>query len=127
MSFEKSSIYVVLVVCLISIYMLFSIKENVVDIKNELTEINSQMQEETDKIHLLKAELAYLTSPSRLKALNEEYIKLGNTSLAQLDNNTDSETDVSAKKTLVARASGDVKWKYKRLPSKYVIMASGKK
>ena len=58
MLLEKSPIYIVFIVCLMSIYALFNIKENVMSIKGELTEVNNQVQDEIDKIHLLKAELA---------------------------------------------------------------------
>ena len=85
MLLEKSPVYIVVIVCLLSVYTLFTIKENVMGIKSELTEVNSQVQDEVDKIHLLKAELAYLTSPARLKALNDEYIKLSDTNLAQME------------------------------------------
>jgi len=97
MLLEKSPVYIVVIVCLISICTLFTIKENVMSIKSELTEVNSQVQDlvlthkhvrkhiEVDKIHLLKAELAYLTSPARLKDLNDQYIRLSDTNLAQME------------------------------------------
>jgi hypothetical protein len=129
MLLEKSPIYIVLIVCLISIYTLFTIKENVVGIKNELTEVNNQVQDESDKIHLLKAELAYLTSPARLKALNDEYVKLLDTNLAQMDIDSVVKDDSALRVRQVAGAKSrsEIRWKYKKAPAKYVTMASGRR
>ena len=130
MLLEKSPVYIVAIVCLISVYALFTIKENVMSIKGELTEVNSQGQDEVDKIHLLKAELAYLTSPSRLKALNDEYVKLSDTNLAQMEIDPiiqDKEVLEVRRVASVKLRSENTKWRYKKGPSKYVTMASGKK
>jgi hypothetical protein len=130
MLLEKSPVYIVVIVCLISIYTLFTIKENVMSIKTELTEVNSQVQDEVDKIHLLKAELAYLTSPARLKALNDQYIKLSDTNLAQMeiDPNIKDEKLLEVRQIAsIKKRSENTKWRYRKGPSKYVTMASGKK
>ncbi len=128
MLLEKSPIYIVLIVCLISVYTLFTIKENVMSIKGELTEVNSQVQDEVDKIHLLKAELAYLSSPARLKALNDEYVKLSDTNLAQMEIDPIMPETLQVRHVASAKIrSENTKWIYKKGPSKYVTMASGKK
>jgi hypothetical protein len=130
MLLEKSPIYIVVIVCLMSVYVLFTIKENVMSIKGELTEVNNQVQDEIDKIHLLKAELAYLTSPERLKALNEEYVKLSDTNLAQMEIDPNGKDEKSLEVMQIASVKPRIdnpKWRYKKGPSKYVTMASGKK
>ena len=130
MLLEKSPVYIVVIVCLLSVYTLFTIKENVMGIKSELTEVNSQVQDEVDKIHLLKAELAYLTSPARLKALNDQYIKLSDTNLAQMEigpNIKDEKLLEVRQIASIKKRNENTKWRYRKGPSKYVTMASGKK
>lgn len=129
MFLEKSPMYVILFIFIGAIYSLFTIKENVMNIRSELGEVTKQIQDESDKIHLLKAELAYLTSPSRLKALNDQYIKLTDTMLAQMetDDNKGSSVDDSTKLLASSKIrSEDIKWRFKKGPSKYVTMVSGK-
>ena len=84
MLFSRTPMFVVIIVCLGTIYTLFNIKNNVMAIRTELAEVKKQMRYEADTIHVLKAELAYLTSPSRLKSLNNEYLKLEDTKVAQM-------------------------------------------
>jgi hypothetical protein len=129
MFLEKSPVYVILFIFVGAIYSLFTIKESVMNIRSELGEVTKQIQDESDKIHLLKAELAYLTSPSRLKALNDQYIKLTDTMLAQMENE-DKKIDGADDSTKLLASNKirneDIKWRFKKGPSKYVTMVSGK-
>ncbi|GAB4163918.1 MAG: hypothetical protein Tsb006_3250 [Rickettsiaceae bacterium] len=129
MLLERTPIYIVLSICLATIYALFSIKENVMSLRAELLEVNSQIEHEFDTIHLLKAELAYLTSPARLKQLNEEYVRLSDTAIAQMDVDPISQ-DSKTKIHKIANnkiSSKNTRWRYKKGPSKYLTMAAGKK
>lgn len=129
MFLEKSPVYVILFIFVGAIYSLFTIKENVMNIRSELGEVTKQIQDESDKIHLLKAELAYLTSPSRLKALNDQYIKLTDTMLAQMESEDKKVDGVDDSTKLLASnkiRNEDIKWRFKKGPSKYVTMVSGK-
>ncbi len=129
MFLEKSPVYVILFIFVGAIYSLFTIKESVMNIRSELGEVTKQIQDESDKIHLLKAELAYLTSPSRLKALNDQYIKLTDTMLAQMEGE-DKKVDGADDSTKLLASNKirneDIKWRFKKGPSKYVTMVSGK-
>ncbi|MBN8511886.1 MAG: hypothetical protein J0L79_02480 [Rickettsiales bacterium] len=129
MFLEKSPVYVILFIFVGAIYSLFTIKESVMNIRSELGEVTKQIQDESDKIHLLKAELAYLTSPSRLKALNDQYIKLTDTMLAQMEGEDKKVDGVDDSTKLLASnkiRNEDIKWRFKKGPSKYVTMVSGK-
>ncbi len=129
MFLERSPVYVILLIFIGAIYSLFTIKDNVMNIRSELGEVTKQIQDESDKIHLLKAELAYLTSPSRLKALNDQYIKLSDTMLAQMETDDNKVEGVNDSTKLLASTkirSEDTKWRFKKGPSKYVTMVSGK-
>jgi hypothetical protein len=87
------------------------------------------MRYEIDTIHVLKAELSYLASPTRLRKLNSEYLKLKDTQVAQMI--TDPRKEEVALKSVrfasVKASSGNVKWRYKKGPSKYMTLVSGKK
>lgn len=127
--FLEKPVYVILFIFVGAIYSLFTIKENVMNIRSELGEVTKQIQDESDKIHLLKAELAYLTSPSRLKALNDQYIKLTDTMLAQMESEDKKVDGVDDSTKLLASnkiRNEDIKWRFKKGPSKYVTMVSGK-
>ena len=123
----RMPLYLVLTLCLVTVYTLFNIKDRVMSIRSELIEVKKQVQNESDTIHLLKAELAYLTSPERLKRLNDGYLNLKDTQVSQMvvDPLKKRETKQIASAKIL-RKNG-VKWRYKKGPSKYLTMVSGKK
>lgn len=94
----------------------------------ELREVSKQMQRESDTIHLLKAELAYLASPERLHRLNNDYLALKETKVSQMIRDPLKENDeqLGAKLADSKLRINNVKWRYKKGPSKYLTLASGK-
>lgn len=123
---NRIPVYIVLMLCSITVYTLFSIKNNVMTIRMELNEVSKQIRYERDSIHLLKAELAYLSSPERLHQLNKRYLSLKETKVSQMIG--DPVRDKKEHKVLLANSGSRInntRWRYKKGPSKYVLV-SGK-
>ena len=127
--FSRIPMFIIIIVCLGTIYTLFNIKNNVMTNRTELSEVKKQIRYENDAIHVLKAELAYLTSPSRLKKLNNKYLKLKDTKVTQMISNPRKEKVVfkSHRFTGSKSSKGNTNWRYKKGPTKYLTLASGKK
>ncbi|HJK86281.1 MAG TPA: hypothetical protein QKA08_00735 [Candidatus Megaira endosymbiont of Nemacystus decipiens] len=124
---KKYPLYMVTFLCLLTIYSLFYIKEEVLNSKIELQKINTELQREEDKIHILKAELAYLTSPERLKKLNNDYVKLKETKLSQISDDLLYEKKHYNTKQIAQNKPKKLQWRYKKGPTKYVTLVSAKK
>jgi hypothetical protein len=123
---NRIPVYIVLILCSVTVYTLFNIKNSVMTIRMELNEVNNQIRYERDAIHLLKAELAYLSSPERLHKLNERYLALKETKVSQMIG--DPVKGKKEPKILLANSKTKInttKWRYKKGPSKYVLV-SGK-
>jgi cell division protein FtsL len=56
--------------------VLFSIKYQVQDLKDELSEVNRQIVAEQRALHILHAEWSHLTDPERLMTLSSKYLDL---------------------------------------------------
>lgn len=84
---NKISIWFFITLFALTIYGLFTIKNNVMMLKSELSEVKRQIKLEKDSLHVLKAEMAYLASPERLSKLNKNYLKLQGTNTKQLVQN----------------------------------------
>lgn len=128
MLLNRTPIYRVLLLCLITVYMLFYIKDSVMSIRAELQEVSKQVQYESDTIHILKAELAYLASPERLKRLSSDYLGLKDTKISQMISdplNTKKEKYVKQLASSQLKTS-NIKWRYKKGPNKYLTMVSSK-
>ncbi|MGC0371880.1 MAG: hypothetical protein DGJ47_000581 [Rickettsiaceae bacterium] len=123
---EKSPISVIIIGCLMVIYSLFYVKEEVLNIRMELAQVQKQVQREADSINILKAEFSYLTSPQRLAALNEKYIKLGETKLAQIQTDL-LENKSEAPIRLAQNRIKKINWRYKKGPTEYITLVSAKK
>jgi len=63
---------------IVIILTLFSIKSRVITQNKELNWLNSQISQENNNIQILKAELAYLTTPERINKLQKKYLNLKN-------------------------------------------------
>jgi len=128
MLLKRISTYIITLFCLSAIYSLFVIKNNVIAIRKEMQEVNGQIQNEVDAIHLLKAEFAYLSSPERLKALNKEHLKLEDTKMAQMtgDPLNERKSQNTLKLASAKRTNNNTQWYYKSGPKKYLKMASSK-
>lgn len=129
MLFERIPFSVAITCCLITIYSLFYIKEEVSDIRAELKAITTELQKEQDLIHILRAEFAYLTSPQRLRKLNEHYVKLDDTKLSQIANtiSEDGDTKKSQKLMMARHHTHKTKWNYKKSHKQYLTLVSVKK
>ena len=103
----------------VSIYSLFIIKNRVSNLREQIAEINRQLEEEKNNIYTLRAELAYLQSPERIKRLAYKYLNLKEISLAQIIDNPIYEENSQAIAAAASSQPKAVKWRYKKLPSKY--------
>jgi cell division protein FtsL len=72
----RSSFIPGLIVLAISASFLFIIKHKVQNLDRNLKQINAQILMEKENIHVLNAELAYLTNPKRIKKLANEKLHL---------------------------------------------------
>ncbi len=68
---------------IVIILTLFSIKSKVITQNKELNWLNSQISQEKNNIQILKAELAYLTTPERINKLQKKYLNLKNIDKSQ--------------------------------------------
>ncbi len=63
---------------------LFSIKYQVQDLEQELTQLNKSIFRERQSIHVLKAEWSYLNNPERLAGLARRHLNMGPITPSQL-------------------------------------------
>lgn len=75
---------IAILILLSSVYGLFQVKYRVQDLNKDLAEINRQIEEEQEAMHVLKAEWAYLNQPKRLMALVGRHLQLGAINVSQL-------------------------------------------
>lgn len=65
-----------LIILGISTGFLFAIKYKVQNLSKEIRNINSQIVQERENIHVLNAEISYLANPKRIKNLTDQNLKL---------------------------------------------------
>ncbi len=74
--FNNKLILALCLLSLASIFILFEIKFHVENVKRELMEVNRQLIEEEEALHVLQAEWSHLNQPARLAALAAKYLNL---------------------------------------------------
>jgi len=125
--------YLILSTIVIAIYGLFTIKEKVTLLRDQLSMISNQISDEDKKIHILKTELAYLTSPARLRRLSTQYLELDIVKTAQMtadplapiEKNLTTESNLAFIK---AENKTPAKWRYKKIVNnKYIQTVSSRK
>jgi hypothetical protein len=52
---------------------LYTLKLNVKDMQDQIADLDSQIAQRQENLHVLKAEMAYLTRPERLSSLQQLY------------------------------------------------------
>lgn len=81
---KRSVLILAMAILVISAYGLFQIKHRVQNLKRDLVEIHRQLAKDREAIHVLKAEWAYLSQPSRIKQLADEHLVLSYTNASQI-------------------------------------------
>lgn len=110
-------------------YLLFSVKNGVMSMRLELTELKKQINQEEEAIKILKAEFSYLSSPLRLEKLNEQYLNLRQSVVAQLITDPLAVDKEKTNQILLAKQiKKPVKnWRYKKSKSRYLTLVANKK
>jgi hypothetical protein len=72
----RASTLIWLLILSFSAFSLFQVKYRVQDLRKDLAEINRQLEEERDAIHVLKAEWSYLNQPDRLRTIVDRHLQL---------------------------------------------------
>jgi cell division protein FtsL len=124
MSLYKVISYIAIILCLLTIYGLFTIKDSVITLRLELEEVKKQVRNEEDAIRILKAELAYLGSPERIQKLAHKYLTLEKPKVTQITKDPLLEEKLDQTKILASAKSfrKPSKWRYKKGPAKYLTM-----
>jgi hypothetical protein len=123
----RLSSYFIIIIFIVIAIGLFLIKDSVSNLSYQLSEVNRQILQEKNNIHMLKAETAYLTSPGKLRNLTNTYLTLSNIKpdqmiknpLTTIENQDFADIDASA-----ITLKSHVKWRYKRSPNKYLKTVS---
>lgn len=76
MSIVKAPAVIGAVALICSSAYLFVIKYKVQQINKELIQVEAAIKQESESIHILKAELAYLSKPQVIKQLSDKYLNL---------------------------------------------------
>lgn len=97
------------------IYSMFSIKTSYQDLNFQFTQLKKNLKYESNQINTLKAEIAFLSSPERLKTLAAKYTDLEDIQIVQIDDNG----IFSQEEKLLAKNLYENNYKNKRKASKW--------
>lgn len=97
-----------LIILFCSAYGVFQVKYRVADLRKDLAEINRQLEQERDAIHVLKAEWSYLNQPDRLRNLAQRHLKLEALTVAQINKSLDSGAIYAANGTRIAQPDDEL-------------------
>lgn len=82
----RTSASVSLFVLFLMIYTVFQVEQHVQSVRTDLIETNRQLNGNIYQVHLLKAEWAYLTKPTRLEEMVDKYLNTDVISVSQVGN-----------------------------------------
>ncbi len=109
-------------------YGLFFVKDTVIHSTHRLNEIKRQISLEKEKISIIKAELTYLTSGSKIRDLAFKLGLRASEASQIIDDLSNSGEAKQNKKDFAEIHKDKPKWRYKKLPGKYISTVShGKK
>ena len=74
---KRTTMMIWLAVAAVGALGLFHVKQQVKTIERELARVESRILEHQEAIHVLDAEWAYRTRPTRIERLAREYLQLG--------------------------------------------------
>jgi len=92
---------------------MFSLKSYVQDLSFEKKQLSSQLTHEKNQIVILKAELAYLNSPERLRVLAENYLDLKQAAPEQILSENNTQNKIRSRFTGLSKKAHKNKWRYK--------------
>jgi hypothetical protein len=109
----RRSTLTVLGIALVIGLSLFRLKYKVMSLEQHHSQVKKSIQENTEALHVLKAEWAHLNDPRRLQKLSEKYLKINPLQKTQLISFADVATgggnvyDKAALDKLIADAVAD--------------------
>jgi hypothetical protein len=115
--------YLIFIIFAATAIGLFVIKNKVEALSYSLAQISKQIADERSKIHLLKAEISYLTSPAMLKQFVNNNLNMQIVSLDQvIPDPLTQKAEGAGRVVAVARIGGNtqVKWRFKKSPNRYL-------
>lgn len=118
--------YNIMIIFVLAATSLFVIKNNAENTSYQLNEVDRQIIKEKNNIHILKAEIAHLTSPIRLRKLSNDHLHLENIRPHQmikdpLIDNSEDQQQANNKEILAPKLiKHNVKWRYKKSSNNYL-------